>query len=99
MSSQEPSAPGAAQRNVEAISRLERRAWEHRTIPERLIDTVAGAASAPMSVCVHALVICGWIVWNTISSHRFDPFPFNVLALGAAIEAILLALFIARAFC
>ena len=94
MSPEESSTTGTAQRNVETISRLEKRAWEDRTVVERLIDHVAGLASSPTSVLAHSLIIFGWIGWNALGPYRFDPYPFSILGLGATLEAILLALFI-----
>ena len=46
---------------------------------------------------MHAIFFLGWIVWNSgvfAPGRPLDPYPFNLLALIASLEAIILGLLI-----
>ena len=68
-----------------------------RSRGERVGRLLVSHAGKPLSVILHAIVILGWILWNSGAFHQakaFDPYPFNLLALCASLEAIILGLLI-----
>jgi uncharacterized membrane protein len=82
------------QRNVEAISAMERDALDQRSLWARIGDTIAIRAGQMWFIAVHAIFFTGWI-WTNLKAHPpFDPFPFPLLSLVVALEAIFLSLFI-----
>ncbi len=84
-------------RNVEAIAKVEAAVLEERSPGERWVRTLIRQVGRPRSVLVHLIVFAGWILWNLKPwpGHPvFDPYPFNLLALVTALEAILLGLLI-----
>lgn len=82
------------QRNVEAISAMEREALEKRSLWARIGDGIAIRAGQMWFIALHAVFFAGWI-WTNLKVHPpFDPFPFPLLTLVVALEAIFLSLFI-----
>lgn len=81
-------------RNVEAIAQLEAdaaKAWSHP-----VADAVTRFWGSMPSVVVHLGVFALWLLANTSlpEARRFDPFPFPLLAMLVALEALIVALFI-----
>jgi uncharacterized membrane protein len=56
------------------------------------IGSLATANSFPF--VVHIIWFVLWIAFNTLSSRRFDVFPFNLLTMVVSLEAILLTSFV-----
>ena len=84
-------------RNIEAIAKVEAAVRGERSRGERLSRFIIKQAGRPRSVAAHIVVFACWIAWNSQllhAGHRFDPYPFNLLALCASLEAILVALLI-----
>ncbi len=87
-------------RNILAISQLERQGLERRTGAERFSDQVTHHAGRLWSIVIHVLWFGIWVGWNTnlfsigADAHRFDPFPFPALTTAVSLEAIFLSLFI-----
>ena len=87
--------PGKAIReNIDAVRKLEDEFIRNRTLADRVADTVGGFSGSLTFVGLHALLFGGWIIWNTVSSRRFDPFPFMLLSLLVGLEAIFLSTFV-----
>lgn len=87
-------------RNVEAIAAIEAAVMGERSPGDRTARGLIRLLGRPVSVVIHALVFVGWIVWNggfVPDLPIFDPRPFNLLALAASVEAILLGLLILAA--
>jgi len=85
------------QKNIRAISELERLALQRRSGPERLSDAIANHAGRLWFILLHVLWFGLWILWNTghLPGFRtFDPFPFSALTTIVSLEAIFLSLFI-----
>ena len=93
---QEP--PNLQQRNIDAIAKVESAVMGERSAGERFARFVIRRIGTPTSVCIHIAVFAIWIAWNAAARDRvvvpFDPYPFNLLALVASVEAIVLGLLI-----
>jgi len=81
-------------RNVERIRGMERWSKRHRTFADRVAEAVAHFCGQMSFVWIHAMLFALWIGWNTLSSLRFDPYPFTFLTLCVSLEAIFLSAFI-----
>jgi uncharacterized membrane protein len=79
--------------NVRTITDLEAVARLPRTREDRIIDAIAHFCGSLTFFYVHALWFGLWIAINLspIQSWHFDPFPFSLLGVIAALEAIFLA--------
>lgn len=97
MRAQQTDLPTHQRRNVEAIAKVEAAVLGERSPGERLSRFLIKQAGRPRSVAAHAVAFACWIAWNSQAlhaGHPFDPYPFNLLALCASLEAILVALLI-----
>ena len=86
-----------AQQNIQEIVRLEERALNKRSLPERVAGRIAAVAASPWFVLVHLVFFATWIVLNTGSVaavQPFDPYPFSFLTFILSMEAILLTLMV-----
>ena len=62
---------------------------------ERIADQIAVFSGSPSFLVVHTVVYGGWIAVNELMGRRaFDPFPFLLLDIVAAMEAIFLSCFV-----
>jgi uncharacterized membrane protein len=87
----------SAGRNILAISKLERQAFDRRSVGERFGDAVALYAGRLWFLLLHAVWFGLWIAWNlpwVPVEPKFDPFPFPALTTAVSLEAIFLSLFI-----
>ena len=86
------------QRNVDTISAMERDALERRSEWARVADRMVVKGGQPWFVAFHAVWFAAWIYLNRAGHGpvrlRFDPFPFPLLSLAVALEAIFLVLLI-----
>ena len=93
-----PGSPNLQQRNIDAIAKVESAVMGERSSGERFARFVIRRIGTPTSVCVHIVFFALWIGWNAAARDRvvvpFDPYPFNLLALLASVEAIVLGLLI-----
>ena len=85
-----------AQLHIDSIVRQEEEALERRSGSERLADAVGAFAGSPIFVVLHLMVVIAWLVVNSglISVRPFDPFPFSLLGVIVAVEAVILSSFI-----
>ncbi len=79
-------------RNIAAVAEVERAAARNRTRTDRLIDAVTGFLGRPAFLIAQPIWVAGWLVWNLRAPHPFDPYPFSLLGLVIAIEAILITI-------
>ena len=86
--------PAQQQRNVDAIAKVEAAVLGERSDGEKLARGLIRRVGTPGSVMLHVAALSGWLLWNATIARPFDPYPFNLLALVASIEAILLGLLI-----
>lgn len=85
------------QEHIELIARHESEFLARRSKSERIADRIAGFVGSLKYVTLHCVFAAGWILWNTLDApqaHRFDPFPYPLLDLILAFEAIVVASFI-----
>jgi uncharacterized membrane protein len=80
--------------NIQAVIGLERETNRQRTVLDRVTDQVSAAASSKPFIIVHVVWFTLWIGLNALLSHAFDPYPFNLLTLIVALEAIVLTGFV-----
>ncbi len=85
------------QSHIDSIARQEQKVLDDRSFSERAGDAVAGFAGSLPFVLVHTLLVLTWILINSTGVGRiprFDPFPFSLLAMVVAVEAVILSSFI-----
>ena len=83
--------------HIDAIVRQEEEALERRSGSERLADGVGGFAGSLPFVVLHLVFLIGWLLVNSgkIPTMRpFDPYPFSLLGVIVAVEAVVLSSFI-----
>jgi uncharacterized membrane protein len=68
---------------------LERKSQDDRTPIDRLTDAVARVAGSTLFIVVHAVWFAAWIALNT-TKFAFDPYPYSLLNLVVALEAVFL---------
>ena len=83
--------------NIETVARLESEFLEHRTLSERISDTIAGFAGTLLFFLAHV----GWfVVWAVVNSgalpfiRPFDPYPYPFLTMAVSLEGVLVATFV-----
>jgi uncharacterized membrane protein len=87
----------AIRRNIDAVAKLEEDFLKNRSFADHVADAVGDFAGSLTFVVLHVALYGGWIVVNRglIPGIRpFDPFPFMLLNVGVALEAIFLSTFV-----
>jgi uncharacterized membrane protein len=84
-----PSAEHPVGLNVQAIANLERGVLEQQTLVDRVTALIARMAGSATFIAVHAVWFATWIVLNT-TRYTFDAYPFSLLNLVVALEAVFL---------
>lgn len=83
------------QRNVQAIAQLEEAAQSKITGSDKIIRAITSFCGSMPFVWLHVVVFGSWLLWNgLLPVQHFDPYPFALLSLIVALEAIFLATFI-----
>lgn len=88
------SAQGHVQEHIELIARHENEFLANRTRTEKLGDRIASFIGSLTYISAHIAIFCAWLAWNVLPIHglpHFDPFPFPLLDVVLALEAILVA--------
>jgi uncharacterized membrane protein len=88
---------GQTQSHIDAIVRQEEAALEKRSSSERFADGVGVFAGSLSFVVFHLLLLVAWLLVNSgyIGGLRpFDPYPFSLLGMIVAMEAVILSSFI-----
>ncbi|MEZ0081492.1 DUF1003 domain-containing protein [Bradyrhizobium japonicum] len=82
---------GAAARNIESILEIERKDEEKLLLHHRALHAVGQFVGTPYFFIIQSLGVGLWI-WMNIgeSNWKFDEYPFPLLALLLALEAVLL---------
>jgi uncharacterized membrane protein len=75
--------------NIRAMVELERKALEDRTPVDRVTHAVARIAGGLPFIALHAAWFGLWIAVNS-TRVAFDPFPYSLLNLVVALEAVFL---------
>ena len=81
-------------KNIRTVARLEMAQSASRSLFARACDRVTFEAGTTWSIIFHALWFGGWIVFNSVSPHAVDRFPFPLLTSIVSLEAIFLTLFV-----
>jgi uncharacterized membrane protein len=84
-----PSAEHPVVHNIQAMAELERNALDKRTLVDRVMAAVTRATGSTTFIAVHALWFTAWIALNT-TRYAFDAYPFSLLNLIVALEAVFL---------
>lgn len=76
--------------------RHERLLLDHarRRVQDRVADRITAFSGSMPFVYLHVVWFAGWIVLNTLTPWRFDPYPFGLLTLVVSLEAIFLSTFV-----
>ena len=85
------------QSHIDSIARQEYEFLEQRTSSERVGDRIAGFAGSMSFVLIHVLLVLSWVLINVNQVSwisRFDPYPFSLLGMIVAVEAVVLSSFI-----
>ena len=88
---------GPAQRNIEAIVKMEEEYLQQRSTTARIVDASVDAVGTMPSFLLHVGVFAGWIVVNSgliPVARPWDPFPFILLTMFVSMEGVILALFV-----
>ncbi|HEY3999619.1 MAG TPA: DUF1003 domain-containing protein [Candidatus Xenobia bacterium] len=82
-------------RNVKDVVELEER-WraEHGTPLHALGEVVLHWVGSPAWLGLQIAFLLTWLVFNGRAQHPFDPYPFSLLGLILAMEAIVLSTFV-----
>jgi uncharacterized membrane protein len=75
--------------NIQAIAELERIVMEERSPVDRVTAAVTRIAGSTTFIAIHALWFGTWIALN-LTRYAFDPYPFALLNLIVALEAVFL---------
>ena len=83
--------------HIDSIVKQEEQALERRSYSERFADSVGTFAGSLTFVVLHLLLLVAWLLTNSgkISGIRpFDSYPFALLGVIVAVEAVILSSFI-----
>jgi uncharacterized membrane protein len=86
-----------AEAHIDSIVKQEEEALEQRSAIERLADSVGSFVGSLRFVVLHLMLVTAWLLVNSrrISGARpFDPWPFSLLGVIVAVEAVILSSFI-----
>jgi uncharacterized membrane protein len=82
--------------NIHDVAQIELDSLRARSLIERITERVTTWASTSVFIFGHLLWFLMWILLNTISRWKFDPYPFSFLTLVVSLEAIVLTGFVLR---
>ena len=96
-SKQKTALQGHLREHIDLIAKHEQEFLAQRTHSEKLGDRMASFIGSLTYVGAHIVIFIVWLAWNVLPIAflpRFDPFPFPLLDVLFAFEAILVASFI-----
>lgn len=83
--------------HIDSIVKQEEEALERRSRSERFADGVGAFAGSLTFVVLHIVLLIGWLLVNSGKlppARPFDPYPFSLLGMIVAVEAVILSSFI-----
>ena len=91
-----PALSNIIQRNIRKIIQLRLQAVREQSLQDRIAGAITSFAGSMPFLYVHVVWFCVWILLNTgrFGLHAFDPFPYGLLAMVVALEAIFLSTFV-----
>jgi uncharacterized membrane protein len=75
--------------NVQTIAKLERDEVSRMTLVDRVSSTITQVAGSASFIAAHVVWFAMWMVLNS-TRHTFDAYPFQLLNLVVALEAVFL---------
>jgi uncharacterized membrane protein len=93
----DPGLSSVVDRNIESLMAVRKKEERARSGSDRVADAVTAFAGSMWCVYAHAVVFGVWLALNSRAvpfSHKWDPYPFVMLAMMASVEAIFLSTFI-----
>lgn len=93
----EKKAPGAVQKNIQAISSLQEHLEQQRSFVDRIADVIGDFSGSMAFVLIHVVWFASWFLINTgviPGIKHFDPYPFILLAMIVSVEGVLLSTFV-----
>ena len=86
---------GHIHEHIELIAKHEQEFLAQRIRSEKLGDRMASLIGSLTYVSAHIIIFALWVIWNMAPMfNHFDPFPYPLLNMAFAFEAILVASFI-----
>jgi uncharacterized membrane protein len=91
-----PALSDVIDRNIRTLVRLRLNAARDRNVPDHIADAITAFSGRILFVFVHVAWFGSWILLNTgwFGGRPFDPFPYGLLTLVVALEAIFLLSFV-----
>jgi uncharacterized membrane protein len=86
-----------SQSHIDSIVKQEEEELERRSSAERFADAVGVFAGSLVFVVLHLVLVLAWLLVNTGKippAKPFDPYPFSLLGVIVAVEAVILSSFI-----
>ncbi|MDP9159080.1 MAG: DUF1003 domain-containing protein [Acidobacteriota bacterium] len=86
-----------AEAHIDSIVKQEEEALERRSRSERLADSLGVFAGSVSFVVLHLALLTAWLLFNSgkiPGARPFDPYPFSLLGVIVAVEAVILTSFI-----
>lgn len=87
----------AVESNIQAIAAMQEHLSARRNIIDRIADVIGNFSGSMAFVILHVSWFSFWFLWNTgviPNNHRFDPYPFILLAMIVSVEGVLLSTFV-----
>jgi uncharacterized membrane protein len=89
--------PSTVESNIHCVADLERSFENRRNFVDRVADLIGGFSGSFGFVALHIVWFSLWFLINTgvvPIFHRFDPYPFILLAMIVSVEGVLLSTFV-----
>jgi uncharacterized membrane protein len=93
----EPPLKTTVEGNIRAIAVMQEHLHARRNLIDRIADVIGNFSGSMAFVFLHVTWFTFWFLWNTgviPNHHRFDPFPFILLAMIVSVEGVLLSTFV-----
>lgn len=93
----EPHPTTTVESNIKAIAAMQEHLIARRNLIDRIADVIGNFSGSMAFVIVHVAWFAFWFLWNTgiiPNHHRFDPYPFILLAMIVSVEGVLLSTFV-----
>ena len=88
--------PQTVSENIRSVAEMQSSLEEHRTVVDRIADTIGGFSGSMTFVFLHIAWFATWFLVNTLplGIKHFDPYPFILLAMVVSVEGVLLSTFV-----
>ncbi len=87
--------PRNVESSIDTVVTLEENVTARRSLGQRIGDGAAQFFGTLVFVALNSVLIAGWITWNAVGGTvHFDPYPFALLNLVVATEAVMIGAFV-----